>query len=133
MRHITQHMTNAANEELEIRVVDEPGVGGANHLYRISGYRLNTNPSHVSSMFDPTMPQLDIYFQNGPIQEVGVNGVTHEALLAILIDRLKGFQTGAYACKANAQALDCLEQAMTHLHARTLERQARNVEGTHGL
>jgi hypothetical protein len=34
-------------------------------------------------------------FQNGPIAEVGVNGVTHEVLLAIVADRLRSFQKGA--------------------------------------
>lgn len=32
------------------------------------------------------------------IAEVGTNGITHEALLAVLIDRLQSFQRGEYSC-----------------------------------
>ena len=39
---------------------------------------------------------FEIRFQNGPIAEAGVNGLTHEALLAVLEDRLVGFQSGPY-------------------------------------
>ena len=72
-----------------------------------------------------------IYFQNGPIPEVGVNGVTHEAMLAIIADRLRGFQSGPFYCKANDRALTHIEEAMHWLQQRTIERMRRGVEGTH--
>jgi hypothetical protein len=72
----------------------------------------------------------EIYFQNGPINEHGVNGISGEALLAVNIDRLRGFQAGQYACADNAEALDHLEKALECLHRRTKERLARGVEGT---
>ena len=71
-----------------------------------------------------------ISFQNGPISEAGVNGVSNEALLAIVIDRLEGFQRGQYSCRENALALTKLQEAMHWLHHRTRERMARGVEGT---
>jgi hypothetical protein len=76
---------------------------------------------------------LPIIFQNGPVSVDGngVNGITHEALLAILIDRLEGFQAGPYANPHNAKALNHLREAQTALQARTRERMARGVEGTH--
>ena len=58
-------------------------------------------------------------------------GITHEALLAVLCDRLRGFQAGPYACKANACALTHLEEAQHWLQQRTIERMRRGVEGTH--
>ena len=70
-------------------------------------------------------------FQNGPIGEFGVNGISNEALLAIVEDRLKGFQSGDYACRENALALTKLQEAMMWLHSRTRARVARGVEGTH--
>ena len=72
-------------------------------------------------------------FQDGPINADGngVNGITHEALLAVLCDRLRGFQKGPYACKANACALTHLEEAQHWLQQRTIERMRRSVEGTH--
>lgn len=68
---------------------------------------------------------LSIQFQNGPIKEVGVNGCTHEVLLAIVIDRLKSFQAGPYACRENALALTKIQEAQMWLLSRT-------VSGWHG-
>jgi hypothetical protein len=52
-------------------------------------------------------------------------------LLAIVVDRMRDFQRGAYACRENAIALTKLEEAQHWLHARTRGRVARGVEGTH--
>lgn len=70
-------------------------------------------------------------FQNGPIKEFGVNGVTQESLLAIIIDRLKSFQSGPFACEANAFALSHCKSALHELQKRTRARIARGIEGTH--
>jgi hypothetical protein len=115
-RELTVHKVNPANDVLRVSALDGPGPGGASHEYEIalpdgSGVRLS--------------------FQNGPINEAGVNGITHEALLAILMDRLEGFQAGPYACEANASALFHLQTAQAELLSRTRERMARGVEGTH--
>lgn len=115
MRTIDEHKTNPANDQLTVLVLDEPGAGGANHLYGISA------PSN----------SWIVEFQNGPIAEAGVNGLTHEVLLAILIDRLRSFQAGPYACEENHVALDHVEHALEQLKRRTLKRVARGVEGTH--
>jgi len=117
MRTLDGHKVNGANEQLTINVLDEPGHGGACHEYSING-------------FESSGP-LVLKFQDGPIAEVGVNGVTHEVLLAILIDRLEGFQRGNYANPHNEDALKFLQAAQTALHTRTRERIARGVEGTH--
>lgn len=124
MRTLTEHRVNPANDKLVIEVLDEPGSGGANHHYRVSGY----------TPIPPTNPGADvtnIVFQNGPIKEAGVNGLTHEALLAILCDRLRSFQAGPFSSRENALALTKLEEAQHWLHSRTLARMARGVEGTH--
>jgi hypothetical protein len=128
MREIRNHVVNPTNDKLTITVTDEPGQGGANHRYEIAGFDASVNPSAFS---DDPRNRAQIVFQNGPISEVGVNGVTHEALIAILIDRLTGFQDGKFACIANEQALRHLTIAQNWLLQRTRERMARNVEGTH--
>lgn len=127
VRTLTDHVVNPANDQLKIAVLDEPGSGGACHRYEISGYRSASNPSRVEMDANTTV----VLFQNGPIAEVGVNGVTHEALLAILVDRMRGFQEGPYACRENALALTKLEEAQHWLQKRTRDRMARGVEGTH--
>lgn len=119
-RELTSHKVNGLNEALIIRVLDEPGCGNACHEYRIS-YDPDNNGyirTHAVS------------FQNGPIQEVGVNGVSNEALLAIVEDRLAGFQSGPFACRENAVALTKVQEAMMWLQKRTRDRIARGVEGT---
>lgn len=128
-RELTNHRVNECNEKLVIEAMDEPGSGGANHRYDIYGYRSDNNPSADDGGCD--IGRSVILFQNGPIKEVGVNGITNEALLAILIDRMEGFQRGPYACEDNAICLAHLEGAMQALHKRTREREARGVEGTH--
>lgn len=130
MREITSHVVNPANDKLKIQVTDEPGAGGANHRYEITGFNATDNASAVTS----TMPvaQMDglvVLFQNGPINEHGVNGVTQEALLAIVADRLEAFQAGPFACLENLNALEHVHDAMTWLASRTKARMERGVEG----
>jgi hypothetical protein len=129
MREIHDHKVNPTNDTLTIVAADEPAGGGAHHRYTIEGFDTESNSSQRFEAFSRT----EILFQKGPISEVGVNGVTHEALLAIVADRLRSFQTGPYACKANACALTHIEEAQHWLQQRTLERMRRGVEGTHKI
>ncbi len=117
-RILTSHHCEGKAAVNQISAIDEPGSGGANHVYHI----------------DPAMGNakgLRVDFQNGPINEVGVNGCQNEDLLAIIIDRLQGFQSGPFACRENEIALTHLQDAMHWLLHRTRERVARGVEGTH--
>jgi len=132
MRELTDHKTNPANNELTITVMDEPGQGGACHHYKLTGFNTKTNASDpFTERHGQPAEHATIIFQNGPIKEFGVNGVTQEALLAICIDRLKSFQEGPYKCRVNAIALTKLEEAMLWLQKRTHDRMRRGVEGTH--
>jgi hypothetical protein len=126
VRHLTNHVVNGLNEQIEICVNDLPGPGNACHDYTIY-LREGLGTPQIA---DDAKCYTEIKFQNGPIKEVGVNGISQEALLAILIDRLRGFQSGEYACKENGEALMCLEEALVTLQQRTLQRMARGVEGT---
>lgn len=121
MRKITEHKINPCNDRIEINVVDEAGAGGANHEYEIEVPTKDTNTTLCTF----------ISFQNGPIAEAGVNGITQEVLIAICIDRLRSFQAGPFACRENALALTKLEEAQHWLHHRTQKRMSRGVEGTH--
>lgn len=134
MRTLTDHIVpgDSANHQLTIDVLDQPGAGGACHLYRISGLNTASNPSDpFTKDYGKPAEHATVLFQNGPIKEVGVNGVTHEALLAIVIDRMKSFQAGPYACDDNEEALFHLKAALECLQRRTQRRIARGVEGTH--
>jgi hypothetical protein len=129
VRNLTDHIVegDSANHQLQIQVQDGPGRGGACHRYVIGGFNTSTNESSL-----PIVEQeLLVLFQNGPIAQFGVNGVTQEALLAIVIDRLRCFQKGPYMCRENAIALTHCEEALMWLQRRTRARIARGVEGTH--
>ncbi len=134
MRTLTDHIVegDSANHQLTIEVSDEPGQAGANHRYEITGFDTTTNTSDDSLGRVLTgITKCTLLFQNGPIKEAGINGVTQEALLAILIDRLRSFQAGPYAGRENAIALTHCEDALMWLQRRTRARIARGVEGTH--
>ena len=121
MRQLTDHIVSGDQAvQLQIEVTDEPGAGGANHEYAIRW-----------AGKDGLEESKSISFQNGPIKEAGVNGITQEALLAIVIDRLRSFQAGPYSCRENAIALTKTEEALMWLQRRTVARIKRGVEGTH--
>ena len=101
---------------IEVYVLDEPGAGGACHHYQIR----NKATGEVIQ---------DIYCQNGPIAENGVNGLTNEALLLICIDRMDGFSKGPFPSRPNAVAKTHTETALLWCDYRTAERRSRNVEG----
>ena len=126
MRELTSHKVNGLNEAIQIMVLDEPGQGNACHVY---GMALVTGKPDDSDD-DRDTKQTLIEFQNGPIQEFGFNGWSIEALIAIVEDRLIGFQSGPYACRENAVALTKIQEAMMWLQKRTLDRLRRGVEGT---
>lgn len=122
MKSITSHRVNGLNESIQIDVLDQPGQGGACHEYLVQPMAQD----HPQGAINP----FTVKFQNGPIKEVGVNGASGEALLAIVEDRLKDFQSGPFACRENAVALTKIQEAMMWLHRRTNERMQRGVEGT---
>jgi hypothetical protein len=104
-----------------VLVCDEPGPGNACHHYEVS---------EVGGPKKPTSALWEVKFQNGPVKENGVNGVQNEDLLAIVIHRLQGFQSGPYACQENADALVKCQEALMRMEDRTVVRERRGVEGT---
>lgn len=115
--YFTGHDTSTA-----IWRIDNRGPGGAFHKYHI------TTPIGVP-MDKDVKDLLEINFQTGGIQEVGVNGVTNEALLAVVIDRLQCFNDGPFPSRENAIALTKCQEALMWLQKRTQDRQKRGVEG----
>jgi hypothetical protein len=156
MRELHNHTVdgNASGRALTITVLDQPGYGGAPRLYEITGFSSHGHPSIYPppvlqegpppDPLSPTGPPVQpvpsmpdfaktvILFQDGD-PKVAANGITNEVLLAILIDRMRGFQMGPFKCNANQYALDDLESALSHLQSRTRERIKRGVEGTNAV
>jgi len=107
----------------KVLVRDEPGQGGACHLYEIAEAMRGRKDVLLECY-------AKIKFQDGPVKEFGVNGCHQEDLLAIVLDRLQHFQKGDYACRENALAIIKIEEAMHWLNHRTAGRVERGVEGT---
>ena len=106
---------------VQIFAEDELGPGGAPHKYILNWANAENH--------DYDNRAVPFSFQKGPIQEVGINGITHESLLAVLIDRMEHFQNGPFPCAENATALNHLKCALEWLNIRTAKRAARGVEG----
>lgn len=115
-REITaHHELGGLNNDLKVTCLDEPMEPNmACHVYQI-----NVGPT----------PAATIHFQKGPVKEHGLNGISNEALLAIVLDRFKGFQTGKFASEDNAKSIDHLEAVLAIAKARTAGRVAAGVEG----
>jgi len=105
-----------------IVATDNPGHGNACHQYEVE-----TIPQSEDT---PIAIVGQISFQNGPVGEVGINGLHQEDLLTIVLDRLQSFQAGEFKCRENALAITKIEEAMHWLNHRTTERRNRGVEGT---
>ena len=114
IREIDFHSVSGLNEFIKIYTHDDMGPGGAYHNYTIELDREIVTP---------------IGFQKGGVVEAGRNGLTNEALLAVVLDRLNCFQAGPFACDTNEEAREHVRAALTALQSRTRDRIARGVEG----
>jgi len=114
-REVTHHHIEGRNENLIIHVDDGPDKSGACHQYSVT---------------DPEGTMLaQIFFQDATIQEHSINGIQNEVLLAIVIDRLEGFQKGNFPCDQNENALIKCRESLEYLKDRTRDRIKRGVEG----
>ncbi len=107
----------ALNESITIRPLDEADAahGGAHHLYvaEIDGKEV-----------------ARVQFQCGPRNEPGSTaGVTHMAMIALLLHPLRAFQEGPFKSRHNALAITALEEALNWMHARARDRAQRGVLG----
>lgn len=117
----THHDGHGLNESIVIEA-DPLGPGNASHRYTL----------YVSEPDKDNRVVGTIQFQEGPRNVAGSKaGVTEAALLAVLIDRLQGFQAGPYACRENAIQLTKLEEVLHWTKARADARAKRGVLGTY--
>lgn len=113
MKKLIHTDNNGVNVEAELHGNDGTDVEGHDYLI-----------STASGIGDIAI----IKFQNGPVQENGVNGMTSEALLAILVHRTN-YLNGEFPCRENSIAITKMEEALHWLEARTKDRIGRGVEG----
>jgi hypothetical protein len=76
-----------------------------------------------------------ISWQDGPLgrgtERQEPNGAFVEDLIVAVIDRINYYQDSRFACDYNADAIEHLKKALARLEARTVDREKREVEGTH--
>jgi len=103
---------------VSVYAIDDVGPGGAHHEYFIEHH-------NKGSIKCGTI----ISFQKGAVQEHGTNGLTNEALLAVVRHRFESFQEGPFACDENSAALIAVCKAMHALEVRTDRRRKAGLEG----
>lgn len=108
--HITDHTVIVAAD------LPDQKAGGACHVYEV-----RDNHGVVRGR---------VHFQHGPISEVGVNGIQHVDLLAIVRDRLDCFQRGPFASPVNDVTCGFVGAAIASEETRTRRRRIAGVEGT---
>lgn len=120
MKQITDHHDgHGLNESIVIEADNE--LNGVCHSYDGKITLADGSASDV----------LGIVFQRGPRNVEGSTpGVTEMAVLAIVIDRLRGHQAGPYATRENAIALTKCEEALMWMRQRADNRAKRGVLGT---
>jgi hypothetical protein len=70
-----------------------------------------------------------INFQKLPVHSVGVNGISDEALLAIVLDRLQFFQEKTeYKCPENDLAIEHVRSAIGACKARQDRRKSQGIQ-----
>lgn len=128
--------TNRPSEYTEVYCHDGPGAGGMCHEYSITRKPSDAeayDEYSTQAAEEPFEGDRSIFttvgFQNGPIQENGVNGCHNEDLILIVLDRLRGAQKGDFSCRENALAITKLEEALLWLNYRTNTRVYQKVEG----
>lgn len=123
MSEIIDHKSTGLNEHIRIDVLDSPGPGGACHEYLIQPLIPEENPPAGA------INAVTLKFQKGGVQTAGVNGLSNEALLAVLLHRYRGLRDGPFPCRENVVTVILLEEVLSIQKRRTMERSARGVEG----
>jgi hypothetical protein len=112
-RDLYEHRISEANRRLTIRVE-------ASHRYFLLWRAMQG--------FDQCQ---ELTFHQGPMTGAAdLSGITNEALLVVVLDRLREWQKSPTACRENALAITKLEEALHWLRARFVDRELRGVLGT---
>lgn len=124
MKRITSHHDGHGRmEQLAVIATDEPATEPPG------------NSSHHRYSFrcgDENGPEVGyIQFQRGPFGADGSTpGTLSNAVLAVMIDHLQGFQAGPLASRETALALTKLQEAAFWLRERADDRARRGILGT---
>ena len=111
MIKILEQFTNKSGITIQAMEVDERG----GMFYRF--------------LKDGSTPLCTLHFQSGHPDAVGINGLTNEDVISMLLHRLGSLQKKV-PCAENERAIYSLKNAMDYLESRTKDRRLREIEGT---
>lgn len=69
-----------------------------------------------------------LYFQNGPVREHGINGVQIDDVLKVCLARLKMLNK-SFPCRENSLSITRIQEAIMWQQERTANRTTQGVEG----
>lgn len=119
-RELDDHKTSKLNREnIVVKTADFRAVDNAHHKYTVE----------CKDADGATVECCEINFQNGGLKDVGPNGITEQALMAIILDRYRSFNAGPYSCRENAMVITKLEEVLMWSEKRANDRAKRGVEG----
>ncbi len=125
VRTIHEHEDGHGLTESLTITADGPGPGGASHQYVVTRELVMTDRTKI------VLPVARIQFQSGPRDVPGsIPGIVESVLLAIVVDRMRSFQSGEYACRENALVMTHTQEALHWLRHRADDRARREVLGT---
>ena len=84
----------------------------------------------VADALEPARDYLRIVWQDGPVREVGVNGVQADEVLEEVAAYLRSVNVEPHNNRHTSLAITDIESAQNWLARRTREREERGVEGT---
>ena len=116
MNKIIIEANDSWQESLDIVRIGEVNKGGAYTKYVIQNTQAEEEYAAIT-------------FQDGNPHEQ-INGASNEALLTIVLDRMRSWNQGEFKCRENALAITKLEEVLHWLDHRT-NRIQRIGEGTH--
>lgn len=119
MRTINTHRCGVGlNERITIQARDARAPGDPSRDYRIT---IDVRDGNVATL------SYAMLFQTGDPQTEGLNGVTCEVLLAIVLDRLQAWGRSRRSSTLTGLAVTGIRTALVALHSLTHEGQLDNL------
>lgn len=117
-REVTHHKRLNPTQFVDVFALGDPNRGGGHTSYcLVAGGGADAY-------------EVRIAFQDGHPDEVGHNGILDDALIAVVIDRLQGFQAGPFASRETALVITKLQEALQWSAQRVADRRERGVMNT---
>lgn len=116
MRQLNTHLSSGGSNVLQVVAVDQPVPGLPTTRYDVTGFNTVYNPA---ARQQGQFTRLPIIFATGdaPV-DAPQNGVTNEALLAVVADHLRSQQETPEACLEYQMAMDYINAALGMLRQR---------------